>query len=446
MAGATIAADASPEKRLFISLLTRDIPLVAAFLDLVDNSINAAVEPYSDRLKTAKQYQTLFADETVKPTVSISLKISPKRVEISDTASGISADTAREHVFKFGRGDEAGHEADRLSVYGIGLKRAMFKLGNKVSMRSDHVDGGFELKLDVSKWAKKTGAPWTFDITARAPVESAKTGTTIVVTELYDEVERRLDDGVFIGELRDSIAKTYSYFLAKFVSISVNGEEVVGVGIEVGSNHTSESFKFGSASCAITGGIGIPQAGAFRDKSSGWFVFCNGRAVISADKTSLTGWSGAGLPIFQPKHRPFLGTVFFVSEDAEELPWTTTKSSINEDSAIWQAAKRHMVSVGRVVVTFLDQRYTDEGTDIPSRDLQAASGDKRVSVLSAAVGGVRSFKAPTRPTPSTVRIQYDAQVEQIKKIAKYLKRPSMTGSEVGRHTFQYFLLNEVGED
>jgi hypothetical protein len=47
---AQLLADASPEKRLFISLITRDIPLVAAFLDLVDNSINAAVEPASHRV------------------------------------------------------------------------------------------------------------------------------------------------------------------------------------------------------------------------------------------------------------------------------------------------------------------------------------------------------------------------------------------------------------
>jgi hypothetical protein len=36
-----LRADASPEKRLFISLLTRDIPLIAAFLDLIDNSVPA---------------------------------------------------------------------------------------------------------------------------------------------------------------------------------------------------------------------------------------------------------------------------------------------------------------------------------------------------------------------------------------------------------------------
>ena len=45
----SLTADASPEKRLFISLLTRDISLVAAFLDLIDNSINAALAPLADK-------------------------------------------------------------------------------------------------------------------------------------------------------------------------------------------------------------------------------------------------------------------------------------------------------------------------------------------------------------------------------------------------------------
>src|SRR5271166_6361451 len=121
----TIPADASPEKRLFISLLTRDIPLAAAFLDLVDNSINAAVEPYSDRLETAVDYLELSKDESVVPNVKISITVTSDVVEIVDTASGISAETAAEHVFKFGRSSSESHEKDRLSVYGIGLKRAI---------------------------------------------------------------------------------------------------------------------------------------------------------------------------------------------------------------------------------------------------------------------------------------------------------------------------------
>jgi hypothetical protein len=440
-----LAADASPEKRLFISLLTRDIPLVAAFLDLVDNSINAAVEPYSNRLKSAQDYLSLLCDETVSPRVKISISISDKAVEITDTASGISADIAANHVFKFGRGDGEAHGSDRLSVYGIGLKRAIFKLGNKISMKSESTEGGFYLKLNVAKWQATKTQPWTFDVARLMPAAAEKTGTTIRVSELYDEVSRRLSDGVFEGQLRDAIAKTYAYFMAKFVIIELNGKEIEGINIEIGQNYASEGVTSGNATCAITAGIGVPQAGAFRDRSSGWFVFCNGRAVISADKSPLTGWGGSGLPLFQPKHRPFLGTVFFVSPDPEELPWTTTKSAINEDSLLWQTAKRCMSLVGRAVISFLDARYTDEGTEVASKDLQEAAG-ARVSILEAAVSQKRTFAPLKRPAPPTMRVQYDAKTNDVKRIAVYLKRPSMSGSEVGRHTFDYFLRNEVDED
>lgn len=441
-----IHADASPEKRLFISLLTRDISLIAAVLDLIDNSINAAVEPYANKLKTADEYLTLSGDASVSPNVNISLTVSDENVEIRDTACGISAKTAGEHVFKFGRGASSVDGADRLSVYGIGLKRAIFKLGNRISMRSEHVDGGFDLKLDVSKWAKTSVQPWTFDITPRKPVPKGETFTSIVVSDLYDDVKRRISDGVFCGQLRESIARTYAYYLAKLVNIDVNADKIEGVNIDLGVNHASERFEFDGVTCAITAGIGVPQAGGFRDKSSGWFVFCNGRTVISADKTPLTGWGAGSLPIFQPKHRPFLGTVFFVSENPELLPWTTTKAGINEDSAIWQTAKRHMATIGREVVTFLDGRYTDEGTEVGSKELQLASGSSRVSVLSAAIATPQRFRAPVASENTTVRIQYDAKTLDIKRIAKYLKRSSMSASDVGRHTFNHFLRNEVGEE
>lgn len=439
-----LTADASPEKRLFISLLTRDIPLVAAFLDLVDNSVNSAVEPFAGRLRTAQDYVTVYADESISPQTSIDINVSRSKIEIADNASGISAKTAADHVFKFGRDDEEEHATDRLSVYGIGLKRAMFKIGNRIKIRSDHVDGGFDLDLNVKAWAKDKTLPWTFTITERAPVKPDATGTKITITELYDDVERRVSDGVFEGELKEAIARTYSYYLAKFVRINVGSTAIVGDSLDIGTNHTSDEFSSDGVSCAITAGIAQPVGGVFRARSSGWFVFCNGRGVIAADKGPLTGWGGVGLPQFQPKHRPFLGTVFFVSERADKLPWTTTKSGINEDSAIWQEAKRHMATVGRLVITFLDSRYSDEGTEVASKDVQEAAGPRQ-NVITASTVEKRSFEPPKRPPPVNVRVQYDAKIADVKRIEQYLRRPGMGAAEVGRHTFHYFLRNEVGE-
>ncbi len=440
-----LTADASPEKRLFISLLTRDISMVAAFLDLVDNSINAAVAPMSSELETAKNYQKVLVNDDVQPTVDIRLKLTTEEIQINDTAPGISATTAAEHVFKFGRASGEPHENDRLSVYGIGLKRAMFKLGNKIRIISDHIEGGFELQLNVREWASDVCQPWGLEISPRAPVDARRCGTSITIGELYDDTVRRLDDGVFEGQLIGAISRTYAFYLAKFVKILVNDKQVEGINIQLGSNYTSEVLTIGDVTCSITAGIAVPEGGSFRDRSSGWFVFCNGRAVISADKTPLTGWSGSGLPIFQPKHRPFLGTVFFVARNAEELPWTTTKAGINEDSLLWQETKRQMISVGRGVVSYLDRRYTDEGTEVASKDLREVAGNK-ISALAAAASKKKKFEPPKRKPPKNIRIQYDAAVGDVERIKEYLQKPGMGGAEVGRYTFRYFLRNEVGDD
>jgi len=437
----TILVDASPEKRLFISLITRDISLVAAFLDLIDNAINSAVEPFSDKLTTAADYLAVANDPNIKSDVTIDIQFDKNKVTIKDTAGGISAKTAENHVFKFGRSPGEDHEDDRLSVYGIGLKRALFKLGARIQMQSDHPEGGFNLDLNVPSWEKDPTQPWKFPITTRDP---AAGGTTITVTRLHDEVKRRLCDGVFLNQLSEAIAKTYAFYVPKFARITVQGKEIDPVSVDIGSNHTTEIFVDGPVSCAVTAGIGIPQGGSFRDRSSGWFVFCNGRAVVSADKSPLTGWGGGGLPIFQPKHRPFVGTVFIVSRDPERLPWNTTKSGINEDSSVWQMARQQMTAVARLVISFLDGRYTDEGTEVASKDLQEAAGE-RTSVIAAAVAEKRVFTPPSKPKAEIMRIQYDARIADVRRIAEYLRKPSMSGSDVGRHTFQYFLRNEVGE-
>jgi hypothetical protein len=301
-----ILADASPEKRLFISLITRDISLAEALLDLIDNSINAALEPLAPGLKTADDYQHLLENKKIKPKVTIELTVGSAKIAITDNAPGISVKTAEHHVFKFGRDANEADASDRLSVYGIGLKRAMFKCGNKIRIISDHKKGGFELKLNVQEWSKLKAEPWKFEITSRPPAKT-DCGTEITISDLHDDVLRRLDDGLFLVQLRDRISRTYSFFIGRVVNIMLNGSQIEKELFEIGSNYASEKFKSGKVSCNITAGIAATTGEQFRDKNAGWFVFCNGRAVLFADKSTMTGWAGAGLPIFRLTRKLCLG-------------------------------------------------------------------------------------------------------------------------------------------
>jgi hypothetical protein len=443
-----IEANASPEKRLFISLLTRDISLADAITDLIDNSTNAAIAPLAPKLNSAAHYIKLLDEDKTGVGVNIELTVSTQKITLKDNASGIPASVARDHVFAFGRPareKNAKDSGDRLSVYGIGLKRAIFKLGNKISMDSDHVDGGFSLRLDVSKWERLHKSPWTFEITKREKSARDACGTTIEVTELSADVVRRISDGIFMAQLRDRIARTYAFYLSSLVNISVNGDRIDGVDFRFGENHASDEFQMGGVSCNIGAGIGVSMD-VFRGENSGWFVFCNGRTVIHADKTSLTGWEGGGqLPLFQPKHRPFLGIVFFFAQNPEELPWTTTKASVNQESGVWQEAKKRMIVVGREVTSVLDRRYSNDGTEMSSADLKLISGAP-LRVLEATSTAHRTFSVSATETSPETKVQYWVKKEDIKKIAGYLRKPRMSAAEVGRYTFDFFIKTKIGED
>lgn len=441
-------AKASPEKRLFISLLTRDIALSDAFLDLLDNSLNSVLAGSADKLKSSEDYVKLLASATGQHATEVKLDVTNKKITIKDNSTGISFASARDHVFRFGRSAGERDKTDRLSVYGVGLKRAIFKMGNRIRIVSDHPVGGFSLDLRVNRWERDQRQPWVIDIESRDPAVNEKaTGTTIEITELYPEVTRRVGDGLFLTELRGKIQRTYEFFLARLVRVYVNDEEVSPFGLAIGSNTASDSFNKGGVSCNIVAGIGVPDArGFFVEEKAGWSIFCNGRAVIFADKTALTGWSGSvELPLFQPKHRPFVDLVFFVSADPELLPWTTTKSAINRESDVWQEARKRMVVVGKQVTSVLDRRYTNDGTSLTKSDVSALGG-RQTTALKASVTKPRTFETRRLAEPEAIRIQYDAQVKQIDAIRAYLRRRTMSGSDVGRHTFQYFLKNRVGYD
>ncbi|OAP48781.1 hypothetical protein ATB98_20900 [Sinorhizobium saheli] len=369
------------------------------------------------------------------------MSFTPTKVTIEDDCGGISFVDARDHVFVFGAADQESHQEDQLSVYGIGLKRAMFKLGKNIQMTSDHKDGGFELKLDVGKWAESKEQPWKFNIDERPRASSGT--TTLEVTALYKAVTSRLSDALFESQLRDRIARAYSFFISKIIDIYVNGHPVVAEQVAISDNQASENFSVEDVNVAILAGLGVPKDKRYVAETAGWNVYCNGRSVISYDKTSLTGWGVDGLlPAFQPKHRPFVGIVFFTSDHPESLPWTTTKLGVNTDNIVWQRTLKRMADIGKQVTRFLDARYSEDGTSISSDELQDAIGSSKTVTLKIASTPLL-FKAPPKPPNNMTTIQYKVEKKQLADAKAATGQKSISNSEFGRYTFDYFVDNEV---
>ena len=115
-------AKANPTKAFFVKMITRDITLEDCIFDLIDNSIDGAWEQ--------KGGQPMRLGDNIKLTeYRISIEVKSDRFSIHDNCGGISLDDAVEYAFTFGRQEKALTENYSIGVYGIGMKRAIFKNG-----------------------------------------------------------------------------------------------------------------------------------------------------------------------------------------------------------------------------------------------------------------------------------------------------------------------------
>src|SRR5689334_4732415 len=105
--------DGRPTKTLFIDALTRDIELIDAVGDLVDNSVDAAF-----RLNGKSNYHGLY----------VNISFSAKGFTIEDNCGGISLKVAKEVAFRLGRPGNVTAPVGLIGRYGIGMKRAFFKI------------------------------------------------------------------------------------------------------------------------------------------------------------------------------------------------------------------------------------------------------------------------------------------------------------------------------
>ena len=106
--------EGNPTKKFFIEMITRDISIEDAIIDLLDNSIDGA-----NRINQ-NDYSNLYIDLTVNGNEFI----------IRDNCGGFSLETAQKYAFRFGRPDNAPRmHNNTVGRFGIGMKRSLFKIG-----------------------------------------------------------------------------------------------------------------------------------------------------------------------------------------------------------------------------------------------------------------------------------------------------------------------------
>jgi len=424
--------DARPTKEFFIDMLVKDIDLKDAVLDLVDNSVDGA-----RRLRGDGTFQGLH----------VRLKISDRALTIDDNCGGIAADVAIKYAFRFGRIGSA-HELDLIKSVGhvgVGMKRAFFKLGRKFEVASRSERDSFDVVVPVDDW-KAREDDWEFPfkrLQRNEPLRAeASRGTRIKVTELRDGVAAMFGSARFITQLENEIRSTHQAAMQRGLGISINGIALTTEESRLlASDHLHPAFREVSANGVdVKIYVGID---ASAPREAGWYVYCNGRMVLEADRTAATGWDGTRVPNYHNQFARFRGYVFFESDDPARLPWTTTKSDVDVDSPLYRGILQQMVNMMRPVIDFLNT--LDKEKESGKTVLDGIVNESRSMPLAVlpereAFG----FDAPRPSGPPMQRISsYMRPRHQVEAAKRRLGATSYRN--VGELTFDYYYENECTE-
>ncbi len=433
-----------PTKDFFISMLIKDITLRDAIGDLVDNSVDGAKRNATNPKNLSKFWIEIKADKT--------------SFEIVDNCGGIESKIAREYAFRFGRPSKYKLDPDSISQFGIGMKRAFFKIGEKIVIQSIAKKSKFKMHIDVSDW-KKDLDKWNFkfDTVTEVGVSNAlnKTKTAISISELSADSKSSFRKPNFFNALKTEIAKEHYYALSNGFNIIINGSKLKPPTLTIINDsefkpafwhHTFEN----KLSVEVYAGISLSEG-----PEGGWYIFCNDRLVTGPDTSADTGWTGrnkGGVAEYHNQFHRFRGYVFFKSNDASKLPWKTTKTGMDLDSSEYKFVKQKMINMMGPVMSLMNQlkKEKEKNTPQPKRILNNKLDNIKPVSVDAVIAKKKSlmevFSYPDLKQKKIIMgcgtIRYSKPYSEIDKVKNKLKVTTL--EEIGEKTFDYYYKNEIG--
>jgi len=426
-----------PTKDFFVTMITRDILLRDCIFDLLDNSIDGA------RRKPSGHAAKPFAGHEIR------LTFDAESFCIEDNTGGILLSDAIDYAFHFGRRPDSPDVAGGIGLYGIGMKRAIFKIGRMCTVTSHAHDASFKVTIDVDEW--KVAEPWDFDY--EDIQRSNARGTRIEITVLNDRVKEMLGDAVFKNELMKHIARDYAFFIQQGLKISVGTDAVPSYKFQLRQSEqvtpAVEQYEDNGVRVRILAGLVDDLPDDIPDELKpkqvdryGWFVICNDRVVLAADKTDATIWGDDNFNVWHPQYNAFAGFVFFHADDQRKLPWTTTKRELDPASPLYRRAISRMKTVTQVFMDYTNRRKADIET---AKAAEVPGIKVDISELKQA----QTFRFPTiavtATRPHMINIQFRRDIRDVEEIKRHLGNVGMSARDVGIKTFEYFREVELGK-
>lgn len=428
--------NAFPTKSFFISTIVKDIHLIDAVLDLIDNAIDGYIE------------------NNIRERKKISIGFSKDSFVIEDNCGGIKKKDVYDKVFRFGLPKQ--NKAKTIGVFGIGMKRAIFKMGKNILIESDDGKDFYSVRIDEKWLSSEKNWELNFETEKKS---KGKPLTRITIKNIYPSIIKELGSITFEDTLKQKIKDTYSIFITDKVTIEIKDKSIQPYDFKFlcdDKNFKPYHKKFGWDGVEVEIYAGFTPGEILEVKTFGWYVFCNDRLVIRNNTSNKTGWGGIdGKTYHYAEDNKFLGLVFFRSDEVLSLPWHTTKEDIQEDSPIYRKAQ---VEMRAVTNTFVDViRLAGRTKDKETGETIGRSLFKKIhikykkEIKEESKGKVPVVKGDLiyneLPVSKWTNICYSKEKDIVKKVKKKLANPAMSNRDMGEQTFDYYVdVEEIKDD
>ncbi|CAG4992271.1 hypothetical protein DYBT9275_00928 [Dyadobacter sp. CECT 9275] len=343
---------ASPTKRFFVEMLTRDIEVQDAILDLLDNCVDGILRTIDRNSPSQTPYEGYYAR----------INFDNQSFEIQDNCGGIPKDVAINYAFMMGRPKkDRDEDLPTVGMYGIGMKRAIFKLGRSCTVKSYTKNDAFEVTIDPV-WMSSDDN-WNLGLNNIDNIGNI-VGTHIKIEDFPINIKEYFDANMPVyTSLPATIAQHFSFIIKKGFKIFVNEIEINPKDVSLLISSDGQLIRnsitpymyqgtINSVNVYLVVGFYKPmidsdeleeEAKTRRStEDAGWTIVCNDRVVLYNDKTILTGWGEANVPSYHTQFIGIFGIVFFESNHASNLPLTTTKRGVDGSSTIYLKVKNFM--------------------------------------------------------------------------------------------------------
>ena len=284
-----------PPKEFFLRTITKDITPEEGISELIDTFI--------------EWYLYHKSRGVIRNPGNIIIQIKDEKFKIESDYPGPPKNMVPD-LLRFGGRVDTG--CNKIGAYGIGTKRAIFKLGQDICLEGDDGNEYFYIHIDKD-WVKKED--WE-DLILEDGKSKGTRFNKIEVCDLYEEIKVEFKSPKFEKDLRERVKATYSYFTNRFIRIIINGVDIEAYDLNlVFEKEKIEPYyrEFVESGILVKILVGITKG---ENDVYGWYVFCNNRLVIMRDTSDRTGFDAANEISYtspDPYHNIFLGLIFFSS-------------------------------------------------------------------------------------------------------------------------------------